>query len=93
MECSAESRSKNKRELRTRETKNSERKKRAVCTEIERSAITAHFKERLARLEELIRDPDPDGDPLDERVRELKREITSLRRALYLLKKTGKSGI
>ncbi len=84
---------KKKRERQAREAKNSERKANAARIALECKAITAQIKDKRAALDALIRDSGLDEEASASRVRELKRDITYLGRALYLLKKTGKSGL
>ncbi len=84
---------KRKRERQARETKNRERKAHEARVALEYKALTAQIKDKRAALDALIRDPAFDEISSAIRVRELKREITYLGHALYLLKKTGKSGL
>jgi len=79
------------RERQAREVKNRERKAHEARVALECKALTAQIKDKRAVLEALIRDPGFDEKSSATRVRELKREITYLGHALYLLKKTGKS--
>ncbi len=82
---------KRKRERQAREAKNAERKAHEARVALERKALTAQIKTKRAELDALIRDPSFDEAASAGRVRELKREITYLGHALYLLKKTGKT--
>ncbi len=84
---------KRKRERQAREAKNAERKAHEARVALEFKAITAQIKAKRAELDTLIRDPNFDEKSSATRVRELKREITYLGHALYLLNKTGKSGL
>ncbi len=84
---------KRKRERQAREAKNRERKAHEARVALECKAITAQIKDKRAALDALIRDPGFDEESSARSVRELKREITYLGRALYLLKKTGNSGL
>ncbi len=84
---------KTKRERQAREAKNRERKAHEARVVLECKGLTAQIKDKRAALDALIRDPAFDEKSSAIRVRELKREITYLGHALYLLKKTGKSGL
>ncbi len=84
---------KSKRERQAREAKNRERKAHEARVALECKALTAQIKDKRAALDALMRDPAFDEKSSARRVRELKREITYLGHALYLLKKTGKSGL
>ncbi len=84
---------KSKSERQAREAKHRERKADEARVALESKAITAQIKTKRAELDALIRDPSFDETSSARRVRELKREITYLGHALYLLKKTGKSGL
>jgi hypothetical protein len=88
-----ESEAKRKRERQAREAKTRECKEHEARVELERKAITAQIKDKRAALDALIRDHGLQEKTSERRVRELKREITYLGHALYLLKKTGKSGL
>ncbi len=83
---------KKKRERQAREAKNREQKEREARIRLERRAITTQLKAKREQREALLRAASSGDNSLKQQIRELEREITYLGHALYLLKKTGKSG-
>ena len=84
---------KGKRERQACEAKTRERKAHEARVALECKALMAQIKDKRAVLEAIIHGSSSDEESSAARVRELKREITYLGHALYLLKKTGKSGL
>lgn len=80
-------------EREAREERNRARREHAAEAEIERRAIEGRIRDKEAAIEALLHAPSPLERIAERRIQELKGEITALGHALYLLKKTGKSGL
>ena len=77
---------------RAHEARTAERRERTISAQAERREIEAEIRQRQSSIDALKRAPDHGPPDCELQVRKLEQEISYLGRALYLLRKSGRSG-